>query len=169
MIREARPDDMNDLLILWNEMMDSHVGMHPDFRISKNADMAMASNFTSLFNDATSTIFVAEEDNKVVGMLIAQSRVGLPYTQTEKTGYFRDVSVTKSFRRSGIGKKLVKAGIKFLISLDVEYIDLITGSNNEESNEFWEKMGFGETLKIRSLLLSPELTQDESESKDKRE
>ena len=167
MIRKARPDDMNDLLILWNEMMDSHNGMHPDFRISKKADMAMASNFSDLFDDTTSTIFVAEEDNKVIGMLIAQSRVGLPYTQTEKTGYFRDVSVTKSFRRTGIGKTLVEAGIKFLTSLDVEYIDLITGSENEGSNEFWKKMGFGETLKIRSLLLSPELTKNKLDSKDK--
>lgn len=167
MIRKARTDDMNDLLFLWNEMMGSHLGMHPDFRISKNADMAMASNFTNLFDDTTSTILVAEEDNKVVGMLIAQSRVGLPYTRTEKTGYFRDVSVTKSFRGMGIGKKLVEAGIKFLVSLDVEYIDLITGSDNEKSNEFWEKMGFEETLKIRSLLLSPELTKNRSESKDK--
>lgn len=158
---------MNDLLFLWNEMMDSHIGMHPDFRISKNADMAMASNFTNIFDDTTSEIFVAEEDNKIIGMLIAQFRVGLPYTRTEKTGYFRDVSVTKSFRRTGVGKKLVEAGIKFLSSLDVEYIDLITGAENEESNEFWKKMGFGETLKIRSLFLSPELKQIKSDNKDK--
>ena len=167
MIRIAKPDDMNDLLILWNEMMDSHKGMHPDFRISKNADMAMASNFTSLFDDTTSAIIVAEEDNRVVGMLIAQSRVGLPYTQTEKTGYIRDVSVTRSFRRTGIGKKLVEAGIEFLKSVDVEYIDLITGSENEDSNEFWKEMGFKETLKIRSLLLSPKLKQNKSDNKDK--
>ena len=156
---------MNNLLILWHEMMELHKGMHPDFRVSQKADMAIASNFTSLFDDSLSAIFVAEEDNSVVGMLIAQSRVGLPYAATEKSGYIRDVSVTKSFRRTGIGKKLVEAGIKFLESVDVEYIDLITGAENQISNDFWEEMGFKETLKVRSLLLSSELKQNNSDRK----
>jgi len=44
---------------------------------------------------------------------------------------------------------------------------LITGSENEESNVFWKEMGFIETLKIRSLLLSPELKQNKSDNNDK--
>ena len=144
---------MQDLLLLWHEMMNSHKGMHPDFRIAENADLAVTSNFTALFDDSSSAFIVAEEDHKIVGMLIAQVRQGLPYTATEISGYIRDVSVTKVSRGKGIGRKLVDAGVKFLKSKNVEYIDLITGSTNNISNDFWEKMGFKETLKVRTLSM----------------
>ena len=144
---------MQGLLLLWHEMMNSHKGMHPDFRIAENADLAVTSNFTALFDDSLSAFIVAEEDHKIVGMLIAQVRQGLPYTATEISGYIRDVSVTKVCRGEGIGKKLVEAGVKFLKSKNVEYIDLITGSTNNISNDFWEKMGFKETLKVRTLSM----------------
>lgn len=153
MIRRAKVSDMQDLLLLWHEMMNSHKGMHPDFRIAENADLAVTSNFTALFDDSLSAFIVAEEDHKIVGMLIAQVRQGLPYTATEISGYIRDVSVTKVCRGKGIGKKLVEAGVKFLKSKNVEYIDLITGSTNNISNDFWEKMGFKETLKVRTLSM----------------
>ena len=144
---------MQGLLLLGHEMMNSHKGMHPDFRIAENADLAVTSNFTALFDDSLSAFIVAEEDHKIVGMLIAQVRQGLPYTATEISGYIRDVSVTKVCRGKGIGKKLVEAGVKFLKSKNVEYIDLITGSTNNISNDFWEKMGFKETLKVRTLSM----------------
>jgi len=134
-------------------MMNSHKGMHPDFRISDNADLAVASNFTALFDDSMSAFIVAEEDQKIVGMLIAQVRQGLPYTATEISGYIRDVAVTKISRGKGIGRKLVNAGVKFLKLKNVEYIDLITGSTNDISNDFWDKMGFKETLKVRTLSM----------------
>ena len=92
-----------------------------------------------------------------MGMLIAQVRQGLPYTATEISGYIRDVTVTKAFRGKGIGGELVDAGVKYLKSQNVEYIDLITGSTNKLSNDFWEKMGFKETLKVRTLLFDSEL------------
>lgn len=144
---------MQDLLSLWHEMMNCHKGMHPDFRIAENADVAVASNFTALFDDSLSAFIVAEEDHKIVGMLIAQVRQGLPYTATEISGYIRDVAVTKVFRGRGIGRELVEAGVEFLKSKNVEYIDLITGSSNNISNDFWEKMGFKETLKVRTLSI----------------
>ena len=151
MIRRAKVSDMKDLLLLWHEMMHSHKGMHPDFRIAENADLAVASNFTALFDDSLTAFIVAEEDHQIVGMLIAQVRHGLPYTATEISGYIRDVSVTKVFRGKGIGRELAEAGVKFLKSKNVEYIDLITGSKNDISNDFWENMGFKETLKVRTL------------------
>ena len=86
-------------------------------------------------------------------MLVAQVRHGLPYTATELSGYIRDVAVAKSFRGKGIGRELVEAGVDFLKSKNVEYIDLITGSSNNISNDFWQKMGFKETLKVRTLLM----------------
>ena len=69
---------MQDLLSLWHEMMRSHKGMHPDFRIAENADVAITSNFTTLFDDSSAAFIVAEEEDKVVGMLVAQVRHGLP-------------------------------------------------------------------------------------------
>lgn len=144
---------MQDLLSLWHEMMNSHKGMHPDFRIAENADAAVTSNFTALFDDDSSAFIVAEEDDKIVGMLIAQVRHGLPYTATEISGYIRDVAVTEAFRGKGIGKELVKEGVEFLKSKNAEYIDLITGSTNNVSNDFWNKLGFKETLKVRTLSI----------------
>ena len=144
---------MQELLSLWHEMMNSHQGMHPDFRIAENADVAVTSNFTALFGDSLSAFIVAEEDQKIVGMLIAQVRQGLPYTATEMSGYIRDVAVTKDFREIGIGRELVEAGVDFLKSKNVEYIDLITGSTNNISNDFRKKMGFKETLKVRTLSI----------------
>lgn len=145
---------MQDLVSLWHEMMKYHRGMHPDFRIAENADAAVTSNFTALFDDSYSAFIVAEDDhNNIVGMLIAQVRQGLPYTATEISGYIRDVTVRKEFRGKGIGRELVNAGVEFLKSKNVEYIDLITGSTNNISNDFWSKLGFKETLKVRTLSI----------------
>ena len=35
---------MQELVSLWHEMMKYHKGMHPDFRISENADVAVTAN-----------------------------------------------------------------------------------------------------------------------------
>ena len=154
-IRRAKSADMQQLLMLWHEMMDAHKGMHPDFRVANSANLAISTNFMTLLDGPSGAIIVAESEGRIVGMLLAQTKVGLPYSQTRLSGYIRDVAVTKEFRRRGIGKQLVDEAIKFLKSQNVEYIDLITGTANETSNEFWEAMDFKESLKIRTMWFIP--------------
>ena len=82
------------------------------------------------------TSFVAEEDGKIIGVIIAGN--------DGRRGYIYHTAVHPDHRHQGIGTKLVDAALEALNSVGINKVALVVFSRNEDGNAFWEKIGFSE-------------------------
>ena len=82
------------------------------------------------------TTFVAEEDDKIVGVIMAGN--------DGRRGYIHHTAVHPDYRHRGIGTGLVNSALEALKSLGINKVALVVFTRNEDGNAFWEKMGFTE-------------------------
>ena len=80
------------------------------------------------------TNFVAEEDGKIVGVIM----VGYD----GRRAYIHHTAVSPDYRHKGIATKLVETAIEEMKRLGMTKVNLVVFSRNEGGNAFWEKVGF---------------------------
>ncbi len=80
------------------------------------------------------TCFVAEEDSKIIGAIIAGN--------DGRRGYIYHAAVSHSHRKNGVATKLVSAVLDALTEIGIVKVALVVFSKNESASAFWEKQGF---------------------------
>jgi len=92
--------------------------------------------------------FVAEDDNQIVGVIIAG--------QDGRRGYLYHTAVHQDYRYRGIGVGLVTSVLDEMKKMEVTKVGLFIFQNNDIGNNFWEKMGFNvrEDLYYRDWALT---------------
>ena len=80
------------------------------------------------------TTFVAEDDGKIVGIIMAGN--------DGRRGYIHHTAVSPDRRHEGIGTGLVEAAMDALKSVGINKVALVVFTRNEDGNAFWEKSGF---------------------------
>ncbi|MDE6763479.1 MAG: GNAT family N-acetyltransferase [Oscillospiraceae bacterium] len=80
------------------------------------------------------TCFVAEEDGKIVGAIIAGS--------DGRRGYIYHTAVSSDQRRQGIASKLVDTAMSALENIGIIKVAPVVFDRNAEGNAFWERAGF---------------------------
>ena len=134
MIRNMNIYDYNEVYELWintpgmglNDLDDSRDGFEK--YLSRNPN----------------TCFVAEKDNKIVGVILSG--------HDGRRGYIYHTAVSASQRGSGIGTALVDAAVSALAKEGISKVALVAFSANTTGNAFWENRGFSERpdLKYRN-------------------
>ena len=123
-IRKMVINDYEEIYALWlscagmglNNLDDSKEGI--DKFLKRNPD----------------TCFVAEVDNKIVGVIM---------TGTDgRRGYIYHTAVHPNNRKMGIGRKLVNTTLQALNDCGINKVALVVFERNENGNLFWEKLGF---------------------------
>lgn len=82
------------------------------------------------------TVFVAEEGNEIVGVIMAG--------HDGRRGYIYHTAVHPDERQRGIGRALVGAALEALKAEGITKAALVAFERNKEGNAFWEQMGFSE-------------------------
>lgn len=124
MIRQMTVNDYSTVYELWlsckgmglNDVDDSEEGMTRF--LARNPD----------------TCFVAENDGKVIGVIMAGN--------DGRRGYIYHTAVHPAYRKQGIGSALVKAALNALKQLGISKVALVVFEKNTNGNAFWEKLGF---------------------------
>lgn len=80
------------------------------------------------------TCFVAEIENKVVGVIIVGN--------DGRRGYIYHTAVNPQYRNQGIGFQLVDAAMQALKQCGINKVALVVFNRNENGNAFWQKLGF---------------------------
>lgn len=123
-IRKMQIEDYDKVYALWlsctgmglNEVDDSKEGI--ERFIKRNPD----------------TCFVAEEAEKIVGVIMAG--------HDGRRGYIYHTAVDLSHRKMGVGTKLVHIVLEALKENGINKVALVVFDRNENGNAFWEKQGF---------------------------
>lgn len=93
------------------------------------------------------TSFVAEENGKVVGAVLAG--------HDGRRGFIQHMAVNAARRRRGIGSKLVTVCLDAMKQEGIHKVALVAFKRNQTGNAFWEQQGFTvrEDLNYRNLAL----------------
>ena len=80
------------------------------------------------------TCLVAEEDSRIVGVIMAGN--------DGRRGYIYHTAVNPQYRKKGIAKQLVNKAVTELKLQGINKVALVVFDRNEAGNAFWESQGF---------------------------
>jgi len=141
-IVEATESNIHEIAELWKELIDYHSNIDSFFTRREDGHIQFKSFITGLINSMEAKVFIAIEDEKILGYIIAKIDEYPPVYLLEKHGAIYDLLVTSKHRKKGIGKKLWLEALKWFKDLGLERIELNIAPNNPESSSFWKKQGF---------------------------
>jgi len=131
-IRKATSEDMGGVLRLIKEL--AVFEKEPDAVILTENDLIKEGFGTN----PSFQCFVAEQDQKVVGMALVYERFS---TWKGKTVHLEDLIVRENFRNKGIGKALFLQVMKYAKSKGVQRVEWVVLDWNTNAISFYEKAG----------------------------
>ena len=108
------------------EVWKNHVGTNP---VDDSAE-----GFAKYIRRNPTTSFVAEDNGKIVGTILAG--------HDGRRGLFHHVSVLPEYQKQGIGKMLVDNAMDALEKEGITKVLLVVFKDNDNGNAFWEHIGF---------------------------
>ena len=108
------------------EVWKNHEGTNP---VDDSAE-----GFAKYIRRNPTTSFVAEDNGKIVGTILAG--------HDGRRGLFHHVSVLPEYQKQGIGKMLVDNAMDALEKEGITKVLLVVFKDNDNGNAFWEHIGF---------------------------
>ena len=128
-IRKFEAKDIDQAYNLLNELYENEI-QYPIF----------TRKYEECLNDNNFYGIIAEEDGKVVGVLV--SRLINRLVKTKSILFIDDLIVDKNYRSNGIGRLLLQDAIDYAIKNDCETVELTSYITNENSHRFYQNNGF---------------------------
>jgi len=149
-VRDARPEDMPDLLELWLELREHsprRAGRAPD------ALVATESRYAEAMRSPGCRLVVAESAGDLIGMVLlcvgsATSIVDSPAIE------MTHMVVSNRHRRRGAGKALVVAAASYAEEMGVDQVVASVRPQDREANRFYARLGFGPVVVRRVASVS---------------
>jgi ribosomal protein S18 acetylase RimI-like enzyme len=144
-IRKAKKGDESQLADLYLEFWKvhrSHPLHQPHFKVNhKNCMQDMKETIT----DKEYQMYVALEDNKIVGFILFTIKKLSKFYKVRKYGYIEESCVDIKHRRKGIATRLGKFAINYLKKKGIKYVSCTVEKDNPIALAVWEKFGFKQT------------------------
>jgi ribosomal protein S18 acetylase RimI-like enzyme len=118
--------DYPALFALWNSLP----GFNQGLRSIDDSEAGIA----KFLQRNPNTCFVAEEDGKIVGGILAG--------HDGRRGYIYHAFVHPDFQRQGIGKLLADSACEALKAEGITKAGMLVFGTNEQGNAFWESQGW---------------------------
>lgn len=134
-IREMKTEDYDQVYALWKEIKGFGIRSVDDSR--EGVERFLKRNPT--------TSVVAVQNGRIIGNILCG--------HDGRTGCFYHVCVEQSYRKHGIGYRMVQAAVKALQKEGVSKISLIAFKENQVGNAFWKGLGWAERQDTNSYEL----------------
>lgn len=142
-IRKAVTDDLDAIGDLWQELMDFHKSLDPHFTRSIDGHVRFQEFISDHMKSDTSCVMVAEDECKaLVGYCLGTLAKHPPVFAARDYGIILDLSVTRQYRRWGIGERLYHETEAWFADKGIHRIEVQVAVSNEASAAFWWKMDF---------------------------
>ncbi|THE13059.1 GNAT family N-acetyltransferase [Bacillus timonensis] len=150
LVREITPADAENFVLLTQQVENTSDYMlweAGERKVSPDQQRKMIERIES---DENSTILVAEENNQLIGFLMA---IG-GNARRNKHSVYIVIGILKDFRGKGVGTKLFKEMEKWAITHQIHRLELTVVIQNTAGLSLYKKMGFEiEGTKRHSLLI----------------
>ena len=131
-IREMKMEDYDQVYALWTEIKGFGIRTVDDSR--EGVERFLRRNPT--------TSVVAVQNGRIIGNILCG--------HDGRTGCFYHVCVEASYRKHGVGYRMVRAAMEALHREGVSKISLIAFKQNQVGNAFWKGIGWTEREDINS-------------------
>ena len=140
--RKAKIKDLKDIVNLSYKSAIYHKKLTPYYDTSKDVKEVLTESLKKNIYSSNSCIFVAEENSKIVGYLLA-FKVNRPEMfKVKKAGLIADVFIKEEYRRKGIGDKLIKECFDWFRGYKISFVEINVEVSNKQAMNFWNKKGF---------------------------
>ena len=140
--RLARAHDVETIVELWKELMDFHQARDRHFTRSPNGPSVFADFVTEQLHNDDALVLVAEEAGAIVGYCLAVSETHALVFEKPRHAEIIDLFVCQSYRRRGIGERLVREVEQWFSRRGFDRIEARIATRNEVSTEFWCRIGY---------------------------
>jgi ribosomal protein S18 acetylase RimI-like enzyme len=142
-IVRAEERHIPDIGKLWLEFMRFHQDIDPIFTPREGAVPGFEENQVQrLIKSDDGLVLVALDKEQVVGYSLSEIKGPSPGLKSKKFGYIHDMAVTASYRRAGIGEKMLGEAIKWFSSKNIDRVELEITAKNQVAASFWKKHRF---------------------------
>lgn len=153
LLRKATRNDIDAAAGLWMALHAEMVQGAPGFRLVADAETRFRNDFPDWVRADFRHFLVAELDTRLVGFIAAE--VGFPPAVFEPEAhlFIESLYVEPDFRRSGLGRRLVRALKPLCDDLGIGTMRLGVLAGSPTARAFWSAMGaVEETLVLRMSL-----------------
>ena len=127
---------------LWWEFMEFNQKVDPIFTPKSSGVSDFLNQVARFMKSENGLALVAIDGTKVVGFSLSGIRKPSPVYERGEYGILDTMAVTASYRRMGIGEKMVTEIMKWFKSKGINRVELETAAQNLVANSFWQKNGF---------------------------
>ncbi|MFX1488167.1 MAG: GNAT family N-acetyltransferase [Promethearchaeota archaeon] len=145
----ASPDQIEDLKLLTQQLVE---GLGQEFD-PKRFDWGIRRRLYDPLQRHGILIAVDEDDNSVVGMIIAELRID-PLGSSE--GYIKQFFLKEEYRSKGLGYTLLEKALEHLKRIKVEKVKVNIKEKAIEASSLYEKMKFKKVYEVLELDLTDE-------------
>ena len=145
----ASPDQIEDLKSLTKQLVE---GLGQEFD-QKRFDWGIRRRLFDPLQRHGILIAVDEDDNSVVGMIIAELRID-PLGSSE--GYIKQFFLKEEYRSKGLGHTLLQKALEHLKRIKVEKVKVNIKEKALEASSLYEKMKFKKVYEVLELDLTDE-------------
>lgn len=141
-IRFAQPADVPGILALLRQVGSVHHRGRPDI-FRSNAQKYSASQVISMLDSTDTPIFVAVEEDKVLGYCFCMVKTYYqdPVIRDHTTLYIDDLCIEQTCRGQHIGSRLYETACKYAKMRKCYSVTLNVWTCNESAMKFYERMG----------------------------
>ncbi|MBY8985969.1 MAG: GNAT family N-acetyltransferase [Candidatus Lokiarchaeota archaeon] len=143
----ASPDQIEELKDLTKLLVE---GLNQDFD-PKRFDWGIRRRLFDPLQRHGILIAFDEDDNKIIGMIIAELRID-PFGSSE--GYIKQFFLKKEYRSKGTGHQLLEKAMEHLKRIKVEKVKVNIKNRAIEAANLYEKMKFKKVYEVLELDLT---------------
>ena len=151
-IRKATIKDLNGIWVLVKKLINFFHELDNCYK-SFSQRRSVEAFLRKTFKDKNTEIFIAEDNNIIVGYIMVNVSKAQQMYSFNKLGSIWDVYVEKEYRKKGITKQLLRESLKWFRLKKVKNINLSVDSKNLVGVKVWKKLGFLDRENIMFMKL----------------
>ena len=147
-VRDARPEDMPALLVMWDELRELGRGIE---RVTPTPDAdALLERLDLVDSDPQSRALVAVLDDEVAGVVLLTATAYAPLFD-QRAVHAHYLHVREGYRKRGVGRALLAAAVAFADETGAEHVVTSVLPQMRDTQRFYARLGFGPVVVRRSV------------------
>lgn len=155
-IREGTEDDLEEVVDLWEELVDHHREYSDYFTLARDGRKRWAEYLEQKFSEPSTMLLVAEEDDALVGFMLCLLGPVKPIFREKTVGIISDAYVVRHRRKKGIMNELMATALRWFKKNRIRSVEVSVSVANQEAREVWNLLGFKPFMERRRLSLKDE-------------
>ncbi len=152
-IRKAKIEDLKDVVTLSYKSAIYHKNLNAYYDTSEDVEDVLTKSLKENICSSDSCILIAEENNKIIGYLLAFKIDRLEMFRVKKAGSIVDIFIDENNRRMGLGDKLVDEIFKWFKESNIHFVEITVETSNEKAINFWNRKGFKDVAIEKYLII----------------